>query len=217
MGSLSINDHQQLIQRINHANKYYPSPHLQVQLQVCQLRTLINEPLAIHPLVVFTHPDASLNFEYNPDLITLQALSLRMNELMEEYSNCESTTNIKQLAFDLKSKHSRKHENLYNHYQLSKNQLISGVFCIWCSEKKTLMTRTHGTWQCPSCGRLDKLAHIEALKDYGYLINRLINNEEARSFLRVNSRFTVSRLLNDLKLEKIGEGKGTKYDLTKLL
>lgn len=218
-GEITLNEEDQLIQQTPDYQKSYENPYNQVKLQEKQLRHILNNlgysNLPIHPLVVFTNKNAILNLGGKPDMIALHQLTFRIDELLKNYQPTHTAIEIKKLANNLIKRHTRKSENILNRYKLNPYVLQTGVICPNCERGK--MARIHGTWICQRCNLQDRLAHNAALRDYATLINPLITNKQARRFLEVDSRNTIYRLFTKLTIPKIGNKKGTQYNLEKFL
>ena len=218
-GEIILNEEDQLIQQTPDYQKSYENPYNQVKLQEKQLRHILNNlgysNLPIHPLVVFTNKNAILNLGGKPDMIALHQLTFRIDHLIQNYPKIQTTSEINKLAHTLFKKHTRKLENILNRYKLNFYALQTGVICPNCERRK--MARIHGTWICRHCKHQDRQAHIAALRDYATLINRIITNKEARRFLEIDSRNTIYRLFTKLNIPKIGNKKGTQYNLEKFL
>lgn len=218
-GKLFFNEKEQLIQQLHDHDFIYDNPYTQVKLQAKQLRHVFDQAgysdLPIHPLVVFTHKNATLNFGDTPDILALQQLTFRIDELLKRYPPIRGKSDVRKLAQILKNQHTVKRENVLRRYHIDLSKVRRGVFCPGC--ERGIMNRVHGTWLCRSCKRKDCHAHVSALTDYRTLFGGLITNKQARWFLGVESRNTIYRLFTDLGLPAIGNNRATRYDLSKLL
>lgn len=83
--------------------------------------------------------------------------------------------------------------DLAKQYSIHKNEILPGVVCKKCYLLKT--TYKKGTWTCSHCGYKDRTGYVRALRDYFILFGDGISNKEARRFLRVPYRTTVTRIL----------------------
>ena len=216
-GEITLNEEDQLIQQTPDYQKSYENPYNQVKLQEKQLRHILNNlgysNLPIHPLVVFTNKNAILNLGGKPDMIVLPQLTFRIDHLIHHYSKNQITTEIYKLAHTLLRKHTIKRDNIINRFNIDIRAIQIGVLCTKC--EYGLMKRIHGSWSCEKCQHQDRDAHINSLSDYATLFNPFITNRGARHFLQVESRYTICRMLRELKLPVIGYGKLIQYDLTK--
>ena len=73
------------------------------------------------------------------------------------------------------------------------------------------MERIFRGWGCPACKTISRTAHLQAIKDWFMLVSDTMTNRECRDFLHVDKNYTVSRLLEDLPLERHGENRGSYY------
>ncbi len=64
---------------------------------------------------------------------------------------------------------------------------------------------------CSHCQKTSKDAHVQALKDYYYLIGPTITNEKFRTFTNLKSRKTSYKLLSSLNLNSSGTTSNTTY------
>jgi hypothetical protein len=86
--------------------------------------------------------------------------------------------------------HTPDHTNLLKKYNLSKEDIITGVHCTAFA-----MVRKKRSWFCPSCSAFDKKPLIKAVKDYFLLIKPSITSKEFREFVHISSKDTANRLL----------------------
>ncbi|WP_391208006.1 NERD domain-containing protein [Psychrobacillus sp. L4] len=93
---------------------------------------------------------------------------------------------------------------LCEHYHISPNVLKPGVECPFCGVLG--MKRVSTTWTCLACKKNDRYAHISAVNDYFWLINKEITNKEFRRFCGLESIYSASRMLNSMNLEAHGSG-----------
>ncbi|MFC7685884.1 nuclease-related domain-containing protein [Ureibacillus sp. GCM10028918] len=94
--------------------------------------------------------------------------------------------------------------------KVNPSKLRKGVLCRNC-DYKSIMVFEYGSFKCVRCGIKSKDAYLEALSDYRYLISEWITNRELREFLGVESRYSINRLLKELKLEYQGTYRDRKY------
>ena len=86
-----------------------------------------------------------------------------------------------------------------------------GVWCAACD--RIGMVRRYGNWRCPSCGVLDKNAHVRTIRDWFLLTGEPMTNRLGREILCVDDRRLVTRLLGGMELKKSGSRKGSIYRL----
>ncbi len=73
------------------------------------------------------------------------------------------------------------------------------------------MQYSHGQFVCPKCKVRNKDSFYEALYDYKYLHGEWVTNYDLRSYMNIDSRFAVNRLINSLNLELQGEKRNRRY------
>ena len=98
---------------------------------------------------------------------------------------------------------------LCKYYQIDRVAIKPGVFCPSCQFEK--MERVRSSWHCPNCRQDHPKAHIQALKEYSMLIDNEICNHRAQSFMQLDNRHTVKRLLQDTCFLKTGKKRTMKY------
>lgn len=91
------------------------------------------------------------------------------------------------------------------------NMMRRGVWCAACD--RIGMVRCYGNWVCPSCGVLDKNAHLRTIRDWFLLTGEPMTNRLGREILGVDDRRLVTRLLGGMKLNKNGTFKDSSYRL----
>src|SRR5699024_2304410 len=135
-GNLFFNEKGQLIQQLHDQDFKYDNPYTQVKLQTKQLRQVLNRAgfsdLPIHPLVVFTHKNARLNFVNTPDILALQQLTFQIDELLKQYAPIREKSELRKLAQNLKRQHTAKGENVLRRYHVDLDKIRRGVFCPEC-------------------------------------------------------------------------------------
>ncbi|MEK4487419.1 nuclease-related domain-containing protein [Psychrobacillus sp. FSL H8-0484] len=98
-------------------------------------------------------------------------------------------------------------------WRIDPEDLITGVLCGKCG--RFGMERLKRTWLCPGCSNRDATAHINSVNEWFVLIGEQISNSECRRFLHINQHQTVTRILQGMGLIIEGEGKATKYKISK--
>lgn len=93
---------------------------------------------------------------------------------------------------------------LCEHYRIPPSEIQLGVECPGCGVLG--MRRVHTTWSCSACGKNDRYAHISAVKDYFWIIDKKITNKEFRRFCMIDSKYAASRMLNSMDLIAYGSG-----------
>ena len=220
-GKLFINEADQLVQEHEDGKiEIYDHPLLQAKFQQEKLEALLTlhgfffPP--IHPIVVFTHPNANLNFQH-PDMIPVQQLPLRIKLFLQEptANNEYNYTEYRHLNKFISAHHQERKVNINQKFKIDLRKIVRGVFCPSCQNVKA--KRIYGTWRCPKCGIKDKMMHVHALKEWALIFGPVITNKQARWFLDGISIDLTKRLLRQLNCPFVGSYRDRKYDLTILL
>ncbi|SFL40580.1 Nuclease-related domain-containing protein [Gracilibacillus orientalis] len=220
-GRLSINEANQLVQEHDDGKiEIYDNPLLQAKFQQEKLEALLHlhgfSFPPIHPIVVFTHSSANLNF-HHPDMIPVQQLPVRIKILLQEQTINQdfNYTERRHLINFISSHHQERKVNVLDQFKIELRKTIRGVFCPSCQNVKA--HRVYGTWQCPKCGRKDKMMHVQTLRNWVLIFGPVITNKQARWFLDGISIDLTKRLLKQLNCPSVGSYRDRKYDLSKLL
>ncbi|KPB05099.1 nuclease-related domain-containing protein [Bacillus sp. CHD6a] len=174
-------------------------------------------PLPIASLIVLTHNNATL-IKTTPSItkkVTFHTnLPNRLKEIDQNISKGNimlSTQGLQKLSRTLIKKHTTDHFQFLNHYNISVNELITGVLCTVCLAAP--MLRKRGVWGCQGCSAYSKTAHLEAINDYKLLIGETINNKELRCYLGLPSASVASKYLASMGLKFEGSFKNRRYFL----
>ena len=101
---------------------------------------------------------------------------------------------------------------LCEYYKVDPRFIKTGVECRACGTIP--MIRINRTWKCASCDVTDQTAHVQALKDYYMLVNKYITTQQAMRFLHLRNRYEAIRILKSVSIQRIGQTKSSKYELT---
>ena len=215
----------QLIQTYNDTEVTYKCPIIQVDLQAYRLRKWLTEnkmpDIPIIPLVVVSNSSTKIetnetNRSFYEKVIHGHYLPTKLSRLLSFYQEDILTMkSAKSLNRLLLKKHTPFKKSILEDYNITKSDLMMGVYCPCCSHLP--MIKIQKGWFCPKCKVTDKMAHREALKDYYYLFGNKITNRAARELLLVDSPYVVKRMLDSLCLKKEGENKSRKYWLDSLV
>lgn len=117
----------------------------------------------------------------------------RQNETLEKrYPNGNPTlknkivTQMMQAYKDLKIDYFKK-------FKIDISDVQPGVICKKCYRLET--TYLKGKWICQHCHYIDRFAYRRSLEEFFILFGPSISNKEARWFLRVPSRVTITKIL----------------------
>ncbi|MET3683063.1 hypothetical protein ABID56_001153 [Alkalibacillus flavidus] len=220
-GTLSLNDFNQLIQHYNGTKTVFNNPLMQAKVQRYQLTYLLQKlqlnHLPIHTCATFTHSKAELNFsQQSPNMFPVQNLLSFIHQLFQSQPDpLISKQQAMNIARTLKDYHQPREVNLLEELEIDNDLISKGVRCTnpLCQHSK--MTRVHGNWQCNKCQYKDRFAHLQTFKEFAIIYGtRNIINQQAKSFLNIDSPQTTKRLLSIL--EKLGDNKGRIYKLDSL-
>lgn len=96
-------------------------------------------------------------------------------------------------------------------YNLTKEELIKGVFCPTCDTAP--MIRKRQRWYCRKCGNYSANAHLQTFNDYKLLVDDYITNRGAREFLQVKSPYVVKYMLQKAGFKRKGKTSDAIYKL----
>lgn len=199
----------------------FPNPIPQVKLQKHRLgkwlRSYGLKDLTLDYLVVISLPSTMIKSSSSNHLIPEKVihnndLLFRIQSLKNIYTSpIINMEYLKRLSNILIQAHTPKEQNILDNYNLTKEELIQGIFCPKCSEIP--MIRNRQKWYCQKCGIFSTNAHLQAFNDYKLLVGDFISNREAREFLQVKSPYVVKRLLQTEKFKFTGTTKNRMYEL----
>ncbi|WP_257348932.1 NERD domain-containing protein [Pseudalkalibacillus decolorationis] len=214
-------ENNQLIRQYDGKEEIFPDPVQQVKYQKFQLSQWIkchNIPqVPIETLVVITN-SASKTQSISPDIkipyIVIRSTILleRIEKLKTLYRN-EKLTNkeVNKLSKQLNKQHTENDSDILSQFQVSKRELLKGVYCPVCVMK--ILRRKNGKWFCPECFFSSKDAHKTPLDDFALLISPTITNQQLRDFLYIKSDSTAKKIFHSMNLRHTGFNKGRIYYL----
>ncbi|MCK6258497.1 NERD domain-containing protein [Fictibacillus sp. KIGAM418] len=216
-------DFHQLIRTLDDKVEVFPDPILQVKRHKVQLTSWLNKhklpDIPIETLVVISHPNSQIQTSpphqqyVRRKVIHRNALPFKINQIEGRYNEAIlSIKQLKKITRLLLKQHNSSDSSVMEQFNIHSKDIIKGVHCPECFQIP--MERVHGTWLCAQCLHTCKTAHIEALRDYSYLIQSTISNREARDFLKINSNPLASRILQSISTETEGNQRGRTYHLT---
>ncbi|PGZ94648.1 MULTISPECIES: nuclease-related domain-containing protein [unclassified Bacillus (in: firmicutes)] len=211
----------QLIRMNEGKEEAFMNPIIQVERQKRQLRSWLEQNkfmnYPIIPWVVLSNSKSIIKASSNViqianTVIHSDSLYRKLEELEKKlHINIFTSKEIRKLAKLLIKQNQLLDQNILEKYNISKNELLTGVICDNC--KLYSMFRTKGSWYCPQCFNVSKDAHLHSLYDFYLLIGNTIKNSQLREFLHITSIYSASRLLRKLNLPS----SGTKKDKTHYL
>lgn len=216
-------DFHQLIRTLDGKEDVFPDPILQVKRHKIQFATWIKKhklpDMPIETLVVISNPNSQIQTSpqhqdyVRRKVIHRSALPFRISQIEKCYKEAFLTMKeLKKISRLLIKQHSSANAFIMEKFNIDPDEITKGVHCPDCYHIP--MKRMHGTWFCAKCSHNCKSAHIEALRDYSYLVRTTISNREARDFLLVQSNPLASRILQSTFTETEGTQRGTTYHLT---
>jgi hypothetical protein len=209
----------QMIREYNLVEEGLQNPILQVKRHRIQFLDWLNKmyikALPVEYLVVIsktstiieTTPDNMQIFDH---LIYAESLIDKIEELENKYPNPRlNKKNIATLSETLLKEHLFTIPDILQTYKIPPSQLFTGVQCPCC--KKYAMKYISANWLCPNCKCSSKKAHLQALDDFFFLINRTMTRKQFRDFLQIDNDLKAKYLLRSLNLPFTGTKRGTKY------
>ncbi|WP_057912055.1 NERD domain-containing protein [Peribacillus muralis] len=211
----------QLIRTKDGVESAFPDPLIQVSRQESQLQNWFLEygfpALPILSLIVISNPQTIIrtspeNRRLHDKVIHRDALSAKIKQLEKSMTKTIlDDKTLKKAVRVINKQHIEADFSILERYKLTGSDLIKGMVCDNCNSHQ--LFRRQGTWICNQCGLASKDAHIQALRDYFYLIGPTITNRQLRDFLNIPSASTATRVLQSLNLTSSGVNKGRVYSL----
>lgn len=197
------------------------NPIDQVKMQVRRLRRWMNNhhfpDIPIKFLSVSSFPTNIIEREtaqdHIPDeVIHSSDLIFRIDKLEQMYKKDILTEHqLQKLSYLLQKSHCPADQNLFEKYELSRKDILKGVFCPKCNALP--MIRHQRKWYCKNCKHVSTDAHRLALNDYILLFGEWITNKQARDFLLISSAQVTKYMLGKECVSTVGSTKGKKYKL----
>ncbi|MBM7551641.1 nuclease-related domain-containing protein [Thalassobacillus pellis] len=220
-GTLTFNtSYNQLIREKDGLEEAFPDPVIQVTRQQEQLQAWMQAQLGftmmVETLVVFANERTVVKSTENDKETMLRvtnrsALPYRIRELEKKHQH-NKKHELKSLSDYLIRANQEIDWDILEKYQIKRTEIKTGVACPKCA--LIPMLREFRVWACPRCQFKSRDSHLEALKDYYYLISPTISNREARDFLHISSRDIAYWMLR--RLGSKSAGRGMRYNLGNL-
>lgn len=165
--------------------------------------------IPVKGIIVFTNMDSKIKVnETTYSVVKGKHLPtwIRKMEHTNEYLTVDQ---MNELAEEINTNHKNyKHKSILERYQLTKDEIITGVQCPECFEFGMKKHRRH--WSCSNNHRSVD-AHIKTLDDYFYIFGMSITNKECRRFLQIENVHVSKRLLTSMDLHISGKTKRREY------
>lgn len=211
----------QLIRNANGTEEVFPDPILQVNRQVSQFATWLEQnksPLMpIESLVVIANSAAFIKSTSNRSERMRKVIrSTNLQEkikLFEEVHKSEKLTkkDLRKISSLILKHHTPYNPNILEKFCVLKTDLLKGVHCPKCAFLS--MERKRGKWNCPHCSYSSRDAHLSSLEDYALLLQPTITNRQLRDFLQLSSGSIANKLLLAINAPHTGTTKGREYYL----
>ncbi len=216
-GSIYINEEtDQMIRTLDGKEEGFLSPLVQVKRQQEHFSNWLKDHKFPHipcvGFVVLSSPSTIIKSSesHNPHIIQAASIPNKIVDLDRIYIESKlKKISLNKLSDQLLNSHTENNGNILEHYQISKSDILTGVECLNCGIIPTF--RSFGLWKCLSCRQKSKDAHFKAFLDYKLLISDKITNHGVRTFLHVNSRTSVRRILQHSKIAYEGKTKARVY------
>ncbi|WP_081799426.1 nuclease-related domain-containing protein [Neobacillus jeddahensis] len=199
------------------------NPVLQARLQALKLKKWLKKhhypEIPIDHLFVNSNQKATIRIGHRNEQILRYIC--HSEGLLEKISQIQAihkqekldSKELRKLKRLILSSHTPEIFDILAHYQLTSQDLLTGVACPVCGTLP--MTYSHGSWSCSMCSHRSRTAHKSAIQDYFLLIKPTITNAELRQFLQVDSARSANRILSGLNLATTGPNKTRIYFLQK--
>ena len=182
------------------------------QLQKWLSNNHLPDTLPIHCLVSNSHPRCVSSFDDPMLNIVTRTYSLPEKiETLPHNPNRISSKDLKKLSSSLVKQDTPLKPDFFEQYKIKETDLLPGVYCDHCHSLS--IYKKYNRWECATCKKVDKEAHVQALKDYVLIYGSLINNAKLRRFLNMSCPKAAQRLICSLGLKPSGKTKGRVYHL----
>ncbi|MFE8701854.1 nuclease-related domain-containing protein [Cytobacillus sp. FJAT-54145] len=209
----------QLIRTLDGIETGFSNPVSQVKRQTLQFQNWLEKNkyknLPVEYLIIISNPSTVLkknpgNHQLFKRVVHSELLMDRIKDFELIYKNEQlEKKDLRKLSKLLLQANIPLHQDIFQYYNLTPDQLILGVQCPSC--RYAPMERAFARWYCTKCQTSNKDAHIQVINDYFYLIKRTITNRECQQFLKISSRNIAHTLLTSMNLPTTGSKKSTQY------
>lgn len=214
-------DHRQMIRTFEGKETVFPDAVLQLRRQTRLLTDWMHDhsiaSIPIPSFVGIANPTTRLDISPpHPDYLRRFIRAIELPDTTHSLLQKNKTEFLKpdQLRkFErlLLKNHVVYDPDLLTKFKIDVSSLMKGVQCTTCTHFS--MERLNKRWHCPACKDYSKDAHIQAIRDYSYLIKPTASSVEIARFLLLDSRFTAYRLLLAMNLKTSGGSKNRMYYL----
>ncbi|MBT2697258.1 NERD domain-containing protein [Bacillus sp. ISL-40] len=209
----------QLIHEYGDNRDVYENPVAQVNRHKILLRYLFEKfkipPVPIENLITVCKPSTEIIIQQGyqeaaQKVIRAYDLLKKVDELEEKYTEKKlNQKHLNQMINLLKKQHTPQKIDILNFFQITEDELITGVQCPRCLYVP--MDYRRSKWICPECLLFSKEASINGINDYFLLIKTSFSNPEIRKFLLLPSSRSTTSFLPKLNLPQTGTKRGRIY------
>jgi hypothetical protein len=137
-------------------------------------------------------------------------LAIKILNLEQKYqTSLTKEKTIQELGQLLIQSHTPLKSNILQNYNISKNDIDTGVECPKCHCSP--MVYINGKWHCKLCNTKSADAYIQGIEDYFHLYSSTATNADFREFLHLPSQRKTTYLVEKLHLPTSGVTKGMIY------
>ncbi|MEH7501972.1 nuclease-related domain-containing protein [Neobacillus drentensis] len=197
----------------------YENPVAQVNRHKILLRHLFEKnkipPIPIGNFVTVCKPSTEIIInqgyqEAAQKVIRAYDILKKIDELEERYTEKKlNQKTFNQVINLLKTQHTPQKIDILNFFQITEDELITGVQCPRCSYIP--MDYKRSKWICNACILFSKDAHLNGINDYFLLIKSSFSNPEIRTFLHLPSSRSTTSFLPKLNFPHTGTKRGRIY------
>jgi len=212
-------DKNQLIHEYADNRDVFENPVARINRHKILLKQLLDyhkvPPIPIENFITVCKPSTEIII--NPGYNEAEYKVIRAYDLLKKVDELEETyteKKLKQKAINhlinlLITQHTPQKIDILNYFQITEDELITGVHCPRCFYIPTEYKRSK--WICPECLLFSKDAYLFGINDYFLLIKPTFSNPELRHFLHMPSSRTTTSFLPKLNFPHTGTKRGRIY------
>lgn len=216
-------ENQQMIRVLGGKEEGFLHPGLQSQWHQFLLKDWLNQhkfpQTPIKSFIVISNPSTIIKFlSGNPNRNILHAAQVpyKLDSISNRFKqDIMDLKDVKRFTSMLLKKHTDLQENILPQYELSPQDLLTGVHCPSCFTFTMIRSRM-GVWHCDACSFACQHGHVESLKDYALLVKPHITKEEMVRFLHLSSSKVSRTIIYKERFYRKGNNKRTSYDLSSI-
>jgi hypothetical protein len=223
IGTVFFESHfDQFIRTLNGKEEGFLNPLNQIKKQKHRLKKWLIDhkikELPVESFVCFTNPQtiirADTRVNASQSVIHSHNLLTKIEEMERNHATPILTEKeLSKLSRMLLKKHCEEDINILDRYNITPEEILTGVQCPSCMEISVI--RTRGGWICTRCKNKSKNAHLAALEDRLLIIGPRITHKQFKEFLGLHSDSITSKLISSLELHHCGSMYQRTYTLPK--